>query len=69
MDPAGKVSAVLGPLLFGLVSVATGSQRWAVALVGVMFLAGLLVLLTVDEAAGEAAARQPDARMPAPETP
>jgi UMF1 family MFS transporter len=66
---AGKVSAVLGPLLFGLVSVASGSQRWAVAMVGLLFLVGLLVLLTVDEAAGVAAASRTDGTMPPPETP
>ena len=56
---AGKVSAIIGPLLFGLISAGTGSQRLAVLGVGVFFLAGLLVLLSVDEAAGQAAAGRP----------
>ena len=55
---AGKVSAVFGPLLFGLVSVQTGSQRWAVAVVGLFFLVGLGVLFTVDEARGIESARR-----------
>ncbi|MFQ5719685.1 MAG: MFS transporter [Acidobacteriota bacterium] len=53
---AGKVSAIAGPLLFGLISATTGSQKLAVVAVGLFVLGGLLVLLTVDEAAGHAAA-------------
>ena len=56
---AGKVSAIMGPLVFGWVSMQTGSQRLAVLAVGIFFLAGLLVLATVDEKAGLAAARDP----------
>jgi UMF1 family MFS transporter len=43
----GKSSAVLGPLIFGYVSSATGSQRPAVLSVAVLFLAGLVVLQMV----------------------
>jgi UMF1 family MFS transporter len=56
---AGKISAILGPLLFGLISVTTGSQRLAVSMIGLFFLAGLLILLSVDERDGIAAAARP----------
>jgi UMF1 family MFS transporter len=57
---AGKVSSIIGPFLFGLISITTGSQRLAVLAVGLFFLAGLLVLLSVDEGRGIAAAgREP----------
>jgi MFS transporter, UMF1 family len=46
---AGKFSAVLGPLLFGAVSEATGDQRTALLAVGVFFVAGLALMLGVDE--------------------
>lgn len=46
---AGKGSAVLGPLVFGLVSDAFDSQRAAVASVGVFFLIGLALLVGVPE--------------------
>ncbi|MGM0575458.1 MAG: MFS transporter [Myxococcota bacterium] len=46
---AGKFSAVLGPLVFGAVSEATGSQRLAVLAVGAFFVVGLLLMLRVDE--------------------
>ena len=46
---AGKFSAILGPLVFGLVSQATGQQRPALLAVGVFFVAGLVLMLGVDE--------------------
>ncbi|MGB0589879.1 MAG: MFS transporter [Myxococcota bacterium] len=46
---AGKFSAVLGPLVFGVVSQATGDQRPALLAVGVFFVAGLGLMLRVDE--------------------
>jgi UMF1 family MFS transporter len=46
---SGKLSSAFGPLLFGLISVASGSQRLAMLMVGLLFLAGLLLLLRVDE--------------------
>jgi MFS transporter, UMF1 family len=44
---AGRASAALGPLLFGVVSAATGSQRWAMASLAIFFVAGGVVLATV----------------------
>jgi UMF1 family MFS transporter len=43
----GKASAVVGPLLFGLISAATGSQRIAVVSVGFFFILGLTLLQQV----------------------
>jgi UMF1 family MFS transporter len=53
---AGKALAFIGPLLFGMVSQRTGSQRPAVLSVGVFFLVGMLLLSFVDEKRGKAAA-------------
>lgn len=53
---SGKLSSVLGPLTYGLVLGATESHRAAVGSVAVFFVLGLLVLLTVDERGGTAAA-------------
>jgi UMF1 family MFS transporter len=58
---AGKASAIIGPLVFGWVSLQTGSQRLAVVTVGLFFLAGLILISTVDEAEGIAAANPPPA--------
>lgn len=44
---AGRASSALGPLVFGAVSAATGSQRWTMASLVVFFLAGGVVLATV----------------------
>jgi UMF1 family MFS transporter len=45
----GKFSAVLGPLVFGVVSTLTGSQRIAVLSLLFFFLIGYLLLRRVDE--------------------
>jgi UMF1 family MFS transporter len=43
----GKSSAVIGPLVFGQVSITFGSQRPAILSVAAFFLIGLIILLTV----------------------
>jgi len=43
----GKTSAVIGPLVFGQVSAAFGSQRPAILSISVFFIAGLALLLRV----------------------
>ncbi|MBV6631774.1 MAG: MFS transporter [Alphaproteobacteria bacterium] len=43
----GKSIAFLGPLLFGVVTTATDSQRWGMATIIVFLAAGALLLLTV----------------------
>lgn len=45
----GKSSAIVGPLVFGLVSYLTGDQRLAIFSIGFFFLVGLLILLKVQD--------------------
>ena len=45
----GKSSAVVGPLVFGLVSYLSGSQRIAILSVGVFFIIGMLILSKVKD--------------------
>jgi UMF1 family MFS transporter len=53
-----KTSSILGPLSYGLLNLATGSHRIAVLATTVFFIAGLGLLLTIDEAEGKRAARE-----------
>ena len=46
---SGKLSSAFGPLLFGLISLLSGSQRVAMLAVGLIFVAGLFLLLRVEE--------------------
>ncbi|MDQ6619269.1 MAG: MFS transporter [Pseudomonadota bacterium] len=57
----GKFAAILGPLLMGFAAVLTGSSRAAILGVVVLFAAGALLLLFVDENAGARVARELDA--------
>jgi UMF1 family MFS transporter len=54
---SGKLASVAGPFVYGSVVGATGSHRIAMASIVVFFVAGLALLLLVDEKAGIAAAR------------
>lgn len=45
----GKSSAVIGPMVFGLVSYISGSQRLAIISIGFFFLLGLLLLTKVKD--------------------
>jgi UMF1 family MFS transporter len=45
----GKSSAVLGPLVFGLVSFLSGDQRLAIISIGFFFLIGLMILFKVKD--------------------
>ncbi len=56
---AGKALAFLGPLVFGLISNATGSQRPAILAIGTFFIVGMIVLSSVDEKRGKEAAKIP----------
>lgn len=49
---SGKLASVAGPLAYGLVLGATGSQRWAMGSVVFFFVTGFLLLLLVDERRG-----------------
>lgn len=58
---AGKLAAVIGPMVYGLVTyVSHGNHRLALLFTCTFFVAGLLLLLTVDERRGRAAANNPD---------
>ena len=48
----GKFAAILGPLIMGVVSVATGDPRLSILAVIVLFLAGGALLLLVNERDG-----------------
>jgi UMF1 family MFS transporter len=63
----GKFSAILGPLAFGLVTMLTGSQRWAVLSVGVFFATGWILLRLVDVEAGRASVVSDDTTIPNPD--
>lgn len=56
---AGRAMAFVGPLTFGYLSQATGSQRPAILAVGGFFVVGAIVLLFVNEERGKLAARTP----------
>lgn len=45
----GKSSAVIGPLVFGLVSFVSGDQRLAIISIGFFFIVGLLILTQVKD--------------------
>jgi MFS transporter, UMF1 family len=59
---AGKGAFAVGPLVFGVLSSLTGSQRVAILSTGIFFVAGLVGLALVDEKAGRAAAEAWDER-------
>jgi UMF1 family MFS transporter len=47
MAVCGKLAAVVGPLVFGIISSMGGGQRWAILSVEIFFVAGLVLLLRV----------------------
>lgn len=58
---AVRLSAVIGPITYGLVTLlASGNQRIAILSTGAFFLAGIWVLRRVDVARGTAAAQRAD---------
>lgn len=52
---SGKLTAFIGPLLLGILTELSGSQRVGVSVVLVLLVVGLVLLLGVDERAGSAA--------------
>lgn len=62
-----KFAGILGPALFALASALTGSSRSAIASVVVFFVAGALLLRTVDVEAGRRTARAAEAAAPSTE--
>lgn len=56
---AGKLASVIGPLSYGVVSyLSQGNHRLALLTTSVFFVAGLILLMTVNESRGRAAAAQ-----------
>jgi UMF1 family MFS transporter len=55
---SGKITSFTGPILLGLVTAATGSQRAGMSTILLFLLVGGLLLLTVDERKGMAEATQ-----------
>jgi len=47
-----KVAGIIGPAIFGLVGQLTGSSRWGIISITLLFVAGALLLRCVDEAEG-----------------
>jgi len=59
---ATRVASIIGPLLYGLVTWLTdGNQRMAIAATGLLFVAGLLLLIPLRLGRGRAAAQAADA--------
>jgi UMF1 family MFS transporter len=44
---SGKATAFFGPLLYGWVAYATGSLRWGMSTIIVLFIIGGLIMLTL----------------------
>lgn len=56
---ATKLAAVIGPLVYGFITYAThGNHRVALLSTGVFFIIGIILLMSVDEQRGIAAARE-----------
>jgi UMF1 family MFS transporter len=56
---AGKALAFLGPMIFGSISRATGSQRPAILSIGAFFVVGMILLSFVNEKRGKEASKIP----------
>ena len=54
----GKFAAIIGPMLMGLTAIVTGSSRAAILAVLVLFAAGGILLLFVNEDEGARLARE-----------
>jgi len=47
-----KMAGIIGPVIFGLMGQLTGSSRWGIISVTVLFIAGAALLYRVDETEG-----------------
>ena len=47
-----KVAGIIGPAIFGMIGQLTGSSRWGIVSVVILFVIGALLLIRVDENAG-----------------
>ena len=55
---SGKLTAFVGPLLLGVLTQWTGSQRWGISVVLVLFAVGLVLMIPLDEQEGIARAER-----------
>jgi MFS transporter, UMF1 family len=56
-----KFAGMIGPMVFGMVAVATGSSRYGILSVLLFFVVGAIILYTVDEEEGRRVAREAQA--------
>jgi UMF1 family MFS transporter len=49
----GKCAAVIGPMLLGWVSLATGNPRYSMLSIGLLLVSGAVILSLVDEKLGQ----------------
>ncbi|MGZ8427548.1 MAG: MFS transporter, partial [Candidatus Binatia bacterium] len=56
-----KVAGIVGPVIFALVGQLTGSSRWGIVSITLLFAAGALLLRRVDVAEGRRVAALVDA--------
>lgn len=54
----GKFAAVVGPLMVGVVSIASGDHRLGILSIIILFIAGAWLLLKIDVVAGEKASKE-----------
>ncbi len=59
---SGKVASMFGPLIFGSVSLATGSQRAAILSLAPLFIVAIVVMFWIDETRARQTALAPDER-------
>ena len=56
-----KVAGIIGPAIFGVIGQLTGSSRWGIVSVVVLFIAGAALLYRVDETEGQSVAEAVEA--------
>ena len=57
---SGKFAAIIGPFLFGVISKATGNQRYALLAILIFFITGLIIMHSINEEAGIKTAQEND---------
>jgi UMF1 family MFS transporter len=55
------MAGIVGPALFGVIGQLTGSSRWGIVSLTVLFVSGALLLTRVDEAEGRRVAQTVEA--------
>jgi UMF1 family MFS transporter len=55
-----KVAGIIGPAIFGMIGQLTGSSRWGIVSVVVLFVGGALILMRVDVSEAQRVAKAAD---------